>query len=106
MIIVDRKTFLQLPPETLYAKFQGEFDRVCIKGESFENDWMEQSITEMKCDSSDEYNDIIATAENGTRFELDLECEGRDGMFDEDQLFVVFQKPDIAVLMKRLERCL
>lgn len=42
MKCVDRRTFLQLPPGTIY--FKGErfcFEGMAIKGELFENDWVD-----------------------------------------------------------------
>lgn len=39
-------------------------------------------------------------------FETDLECGGRDGMFEKDDLFVVWDKKDIAKLRDYLNNIL
>jgi hypothetical protein len=37
---------------------------------------------------------------------MDFEYEGRDGLFEEGQLFAVWEKADVASLIERLRRCL
>lgn len=108
MKIINREKFLKLPSGVLYAKYQPQmFDEVCIKWDSWENDWVYQDILNVKSNDSGEMIDILIDAEeNGTSFDLDLECAGRDGLYDKDQLFAVFELKDVAYLIARLQMLL
>lgn len=113
MRIVDRNTFLAMPPETLFCKYQPcVMESILIKGDSifFEggNDFFYQSIEDaVDCDDCGQMIDVLDSAQlHGTSFRLDLECQGRDGCFDDDQLFVVFEQYDVEMLINRLLRCL
>ena len=111
MKIVNRETFLKMPENTVFTKYEpGHFDELMIKGETLEfNDFCEQQILEVESNSGDfgEFIDILETAEKeGKSFNLDLHCEGRDGLFDNDQLFAIFEKQDVEMLIERLKECL
>ena len=44
--------------------------------------------------------------EKGENMPMDFEQTGREGMFDEEQLFAVFSKEDVEKLIKRLQETL
>lgn len=106
MRIVDRKTFLSLPAETLYSKYEPcVFGDLTIKGDTVgENDFLTQQISDaVDCHDSGEFGDILLVAEEtASSFSMDFDCQGRDGSFDEDQLFVVWEQTDVAALVARL----
>lgn len=107
MKIVDRKTFLEMPDGVLFSKYKPSvFENICIKGETLpsNNDFFVQQIVDaVKCDDSGEFCDILDdSVKNGTSFALDFECEGRDGLYEEDQLFAVWEKDDVIGLIDRL----
>lgn len=105
MRIVNRKQFLELPEGVLFSKYAPcYFENIMIKGESLPNDFCYQQIVDaVKCHDSNEYGDILDRAcETGESFDLDFCCQGRDGCFDEDQLFAVWEQKDIGALMARL----
>jgi hypothetical protein len=107
MKIVDRKTFLSLPFNTVYAKYKPcVFDEICIKGDStdFNDFWVQYLLTVER--EGEEVFDVLDRMEKGDNVRLDLKCESRDGLFDEDQMFAVFEKDDITNLINRLEECL
>ena len=110
MKIVDRKTFLQLDKETLYSKYEpccfGDLKIKCISNMS--DDFVNQGITNaIEYGSSGEYLDILELAEkNGESFTMDFDCPGRDGCFDEDQLFAIWEKEDVEQLIERLKTLL
>ena len=112
MKIVDRKTFLKLPPGTLYAKYSslGCWGDLAIKMDSTQyDDWYQYSLLNGwgGIDNSDEFMDKVRRAERGeTELKNDLECESRDGFFEEDQLFVVYDKADIEQLISKLQELL
>lgn len=64
-------------------------------------------LTSIYSNSSNEYFDILDDAkENGSEFKLDLECTCREGMFDDDQEYMVYDKDDIKQLVDKLSRYL
>lgn len=75
-----------------------------------EIDFFQQDIAcPVKCNSSSEFMDILDDAEKtGKSFDLDFDesNSGRDGCFDEDQLFAIWEPNDIRQLIERLQSCL
>jgi hypothetical protein len=109
MKIIDRKTFLSLPPGTLFSKYEPcAFGDLLIKGESITNDFYYQQIADsIDADSSDEFADSLEAAQrDGTGLEMDFDAQMRDGLFDEDQLFAVWERRDVEKLIVRLKRAL
>ena len=109
MKIVNRKTFLSLPADTLFSKFDPcVFGDLCIKGNSIgDTDFVYQSITDaIACNDSGEFVDKLLVAQaSGESVGMDFDCQGRDGMFDAEQLFAVWEPADVAALIARLGRC-
>lgn len=113
MQIVNRKTFLTLPSGTLFSKFAPDyFEDLCIKGESWiwdeGNDFLYQSINDaVRCSSSEDFSYQLDLArENGQSIPMDLYCTARDGLFDTDQLFAVWERDDVEALITRLSLAL
>ncbi len=110
MKIVDRKTFLALPDDTLFCKWEPCcFGELTIKGESLDNDFREQQIggEAVKCNDSGEFSELCnRAAMTGASVELDFYGQGRDGCYDEDQMFAVWETADVAMLIERLILCM
>lgn len=110
MKIMNLTEFRKLPPNTLFAKYTPcVFDEFCFKGETWEYDFLVSHTIPgaIKCRSSDEYSRLLNEAEiSGKSLEMDFETEGRDGCFEEHQLFAVWEKKDIEQFIERLKRCL
>jgi hypothetical protein len=112
MKIVDRKTFLAMPAGTLFAKWEPNFFReLTIKDATVgDNDFIYQDLIPWFVDTTDctHHDDqLMATRIGASSPPLDLE-EGtsRDGFFDADQLFAVFEQSDVEALIARLQRAL
>jgi hypothetical protein len=106
MKIVNREDFLKLRAGTLYSKYElCNFGDLLIKGGSLENDWCFQQIADaIEAGDTGEFVDSLAKAkETGESVKMDFDCMGRDGMFEEDQLFAVWEDADVRGLIKRLE---
>jgi hypothetical protein len=117
MRIVDRKTFLALPAGTVYAKFgkqpkDGSYVNlsngdIAIKGDTVHADFLVQEIAIPwfeGADSSDDHFGVLDGMLKGQKSPpLDYDCEGRDGLFDEDQLFAVWEREDLTRLISRLQ---
>lgn len=107
MKIVDRKTFLSLPAGTLFSKFEPDiFSDIRIKEDTCgDNDWFEQQIADaIECSGSENFADKCDRMVNGESVKMDFDCIGRDGCFDDDQLFAVWEQADIDALIARLQK--
>lgn len=110
MKIVNRQTFMSLPENTVYSNYEPcNFGPLSIKQESIRDiDFYTMAINDaILSDSSEQFVDILTIAEKeGSSIKLDFECCGRDGLFEEDQLFAVWEDDDIVQLIKRLLCCI
>lgn len=113
MQIVDRKTFLAMPVGTVYSKMplDGAYDfgPVEIKGEtSGENDWYVQRLIGDFIGANDtaEWIDAIDEMKRGLSRTVDYDIQGRDALYDADQLFAVFHQSDLLNLIERLTKAL
>lgn len=110
MRIVNRSDFLALPPGTVYAKYSslGIFGKICIKDDTCHNDWYYQELLNVKYDDSVEFADVMQLAEQSSSYEveLDLDCMGRDGYFEEDERFAALSRQDVESIITRLQEAL
>ena len=109
MKIITRAEFLKMPKNTLYANYEPcWFGPISIKGETIGNDFLVQQIADsIVANDSEEFADKLEEAKNtGKSVEMDFDIEGRDGMFEDNQLFAIYERRDIDYLINRLERCL
>jgi hypothetical protein len=114
MIILSRVDFLKQPKGVLFAKYSktGIFDGLCVKHDTMfgfdgtATDFGYQDCMEVLADGSEEWLNVIENAENkGASFSLDLNCGSRDGLFDKDQLFAVFEQSDLEALRGLIGSC-
>jgi len=106
MKIVNLKTFLAMPAGTVYSKFEPcIFGELCIKEESLSNDWFYQDIADaIDVNDSGEFGEILCRASGtGESIPMNFECLGRDGCFEDGQMFAVFERDDVVALIKRLD---
>jgi hypothetical protein len=109
MKIVDRKAFLALPAETVFSKYEPcVFGELCIKGDSIRGiDFFYQPLNDATAsnDSGMFAEQLFAAEERGLSVAMDFDCQMRDGLFDADQLFAVWEPGDVAALVARLNKC-
>lgn len=90
MRIVNRREFLELPPGVIYSEY---VPAVCtglfVKGESYTNDYLESSL--------------VPNCWNMQEPSFD-EDQTRNGMFDDNQLYVVFEAADLELFRQRLTK--
>lgn len=106
MRIVGRKEFMQLPSGTLFCQcanrwaiddLQVKFDSMIFSDDC--DDFVSMPFTCFEADSSEQWIDRIeAMANEGASFPLDLDAAGRDGLFNRDALFLVFETQDVVNL--------
>ena len=110
MRIVSREEFLKLPPNTVYSKYEPcIFSEIEIKMESLDTiDFFTQRIHDAidAGRSYDETNILFRADETGESFRMDFDSIGRDGMFNQEERYAVWEKEDVQQLIDRLKQCL
>lgn len=110
MKIVNLKTLRALPPNTVFSKYEPcVFGELGIKGETWEHDFLVTSSlsSAIESDSTEDFVDLLNQAEKtGESLAMDFNSEGRDGCFDDNQLFGVWEEADVRALIERLKLCL
>ncbi len=107
MRIVNLKAFLALPSGTVFSKYEPcVFGPINVKGDSIGEiyffTW--DLAGSIKANGTDEFVERLHRAEkSGEELETDFNQEVRDGMFQDDQLFAVYSKEDVAKMIARLE---
>ena len=101
--IINRTDFLKMPANTIYREYKpcimGDLE---IKGDSLENDFWVQRLDDT---NTDDVEEMIKMLDSGV-VEFDLECESRDAMFNDDQLYLVYERKDVEQLFNRISECL
>ncbi len=107
MRIVNLTEFRTLPEYTLYSKFTPDvFGDIETKYETWEFDFLCANLIDFQgSTSSDEYSRLLDSCVAGKSIDLDFEHAGRDGMFDKEQLFAIFENKDIDALIEHLKKC-
>lgn len=107
MRIVDRKTFLGMPNGTMFAKYEPcVFGPLEIKCDTYGSDFVSQQIINAidGHDSGEVMDMLDASEETGCSIPMNFDCAGRDGCFDEDQLFAVLETADVDKLIERIKQ--
>lgn len=116
MKIVHREQFLALPAGVIYAKFtpcifgdlavKGDsvLPAVAIPGTTTTGDWYYHDFIELDVTDSGEWADkLFEGMAKDVSIPMDFETIGRDGFYDKDQLFAVFEKEDVFGLIHMLK---
>lgn len=109
MKIVNRKEFLKLPSNTLYSKYKPCcFGELSIKYETGPYDFYCNSLNDVTFGSSSDetYDKLLEIQDSGESIPIDLNCIGRDGLFEEDQLFAVYDNNDVEHIINKLKECI
>lgn len=113
MYIVDRDTFLQHPVNTVFSVFDPNvFGPLRIKGDSLiweeGNDFCYQEIADsVYCIGSNDFHvKLNEAAEKGKQLRMDFDCWERDGCFEYEELYAVWDKQDVQQLIERLQECI
>lgn len=116
MRIVNRQTFLALPAGTLYMTYVPcAFGPLLIKGDTIYGeritgaetpiDHWEQGLDTIG-DSTGSTQDIEIlerAQQKGQSFRMDLNCESREGVYDDEQLYAIYEAADVDKLIVRLQ---
>lgn len=109
MRILNRKEFLELKGECLFAKYHPkDCGGLGIKiADSFYGDFIYQRIDPLgalSCEGSEDLFSRLDLMEKSSEidFQADFYQEERDGYCDENQHFIVFSRDDVLKLVNRL----
>ena len=108
MKILTRKDFLKTPRNTLFSYYEPCcFRELCVKtsdNKDWENDFIYFSlIAEFNKQNSEEFDKICERMEKGQSVPQSFEETSREGLFDDEQLFLVYEKEDIKGLIGTLQ---
>jgi hypothetical protein len=112
MRIVNRTEFLALPAGTVFNKYSPHnFGPLSVKEDTLENDFVYQDLNDPYPSGANDCGEwdgaLTALAEDsGKTTALDYNYPGRDGLFDEGQLFAVYDSDDVKALIIRLQQTL
>lgn len=111
MKIVNRQEFLKLPKNTLFSIYvpcvvSDLAIKSCDPG-YMENDYMYTDIIgAIKWDYMDYHDTLLRMEEENYSVESDFDSASRDGFFNNDELYFIYEKEDIENLIRRLKECL
>jgi hypothetical protein len=111
MRIINRKEFLELPSGTLFCKYnECCFGDMSIKYDTWKesNDFLYVDINDfIYGDSSDSTFDKLEQMKNtGENVSIDLDVQSRDGLYEDGQLFAVYDNNDVLHIIEKLKACL
>jgi hypothetical protein len=108
--IINRKEFLSMPAYTLFSKYQPViFGPLEIKMESSpHDDYFYIGLAEaIDAPDSGAFLDGLERAREGrVSIGMDLDVQGRDGCFDQDQLFAIWDSTDLIQLLDKIQECI
>lgn len=104
MKIYTRKQFMKLPEGTIFSS--GEpyaFSGIYIKGETLDVDFVESSLIDIESFSSEDNVDrMCEMEENGASYPINKDY-GREGLFDDDMLYMVYEKEDLEYVIQQMK---
>lgn len=110
MKIYDRKGFLNLPANTIYCKVlkgcQGLGDleiKVSGPDDNWGNDWIADNLIMFMNSPFDVAGEF---PELSDYFRFSEDQNQRDGLFEQDELYAVFDNHDIEQLIGKFKSCL
>ncbi len=114
MRIVSKQEFYKLPAGTLYSNYiPCIFEGLKIKGDTICHDgepsdfFYEDLIGNVDVESSEEFCNILEKAvKDKTEFALDFDCGERDGLYDDEDMYAVYNPEEILELSNKIAKCL
>lgn len=106
MKIVNRIEFLKLPSGTMYSLYSPiVFDGLYVKFDSINSTVGEKYIDFLNISLTDSIDSMeeLEKMEKGISIGMDFDCIGRNGLYDLDQKYAVWEKKDVQGLMDVLK---
>lgn len=116
MRVINKQQFYELPSGSVYSMYEPiNLYGLKIKGNTirhqdnnipFDYTYIDL-IGNVKYDNSGEFFDLMNGLVIGeTSFPLDFECHQRDGMFEPEEMFCIYEKADLIGLINKLTESL
>lgn len=104
MRVYNRKDFLSLPEGTFFCKgTQWSFDNLSIKGQTLDNDFVYVDLCNIDSNGTDCWVERLEDSlNNGTSYPINNNSS-RDGFFDENAIFLIFEKHDLIYLINLMK---
>lgn len=114
MKIVNKKEFRELKTPFVFSHYRPciiEDLFMCVDNTSMKNDIVQVELLgnvipigdePEHWGSGDEIDLMHDAVEKGIRFRLDLEGNEREGLYDDDKLYVIYEEEDVITLIKKL----
>jgi len=115
MKIFTRLEFMKLPPGTLYKKFTTPFafEDLSVKFDSLpyhedgDGDFVCMGIGDIEAGESGQmFERLDEMMEEGSSYPLELDYAGRDGMFEKEAMFLVFEHDDLVKLRAMIDKAI
>lgn len=104
MKIINKEEFLQLPEGTVFLEFKpyvfGDFK---IKGETIGRDYLEVDLNNVFLDVDDTVTAIDEALITNSSFDVNFNVYNRNGMFDDEQMYAVYEQNEIEKLIAVLK---
>lgn len=105
MRVYTRREFLELPAGTMFSKGRKwVFDCLSVKGDSTRhNDFFHRDLDWIDAnDSGQAFDRLEEMLKTGASYPIE-QCEGRDGTFDDGDVFLVWESEDLKYLRETVE---
>ena len=108
MKVLNRQDFMKMPEGTIFAKGKRwYFEQLSFKAGTMSDDFVCLDLCNVDNDSFEQLIDRLEEMlSKGTSYPFDNTGFSRDGCFDEDDLFLVFEKDDLLILRSRIDEAL
>ncbi len=112
MRIVTRREFMKLPIGTIFSYYEPMcFRDLAIKASDLKEGWTvdflyDDIIGQIDNSGSDDFFEKCERMEKGESMPMDFEQTGREGLFEDKQLFAVYEREDVEKLIRRLQKTL
>lgn len=105
MKVYNKKEFLKLPTGIIFCKgVQWAWDDLSIKGESWDKDFLYIDLCNIDAHDTNEWCDRLEDSlKNGCSYPIN-KTTSRDGCFDPDDIFLVFEKEDLQFMKQAIEK--
>jgi len=106
MKIVNKEEFMKLPPNTLFSYYEPHCIReLLVKGDNCgDNDFFYASLLDaVDANDTGEFVEILSAARYDSKeFKMNYNQYGRDGMFNDADIYLVYDEEDVKQLANHL----
>lgn len=107
MKIYKYNDFKKLPAGTVFSYYEPCYFRelnIKTSGKEWDVDFvMADIVGAIENKSSEDYSEKCQRMELGESVKMDFDYGGREGMFDEKQLYAVYERADVIKLVETLQ---